>query len=103
MSYLDFAVGKRIMQYIKQNSCKSFFNFFLDFHHQDDEVTPGSERLPKIHFIIHEDKVALRVKQNTTDLKRHYKRKFLFQLPCYEKIFVPGNTKLVWLFFLPFF
>ena len=67
------------------------------------KITPISERFPRIHFIIHDDKVALRAEQNTTDSRRYYKINFLFALPCQKKHFVLQNAELVWMVFQFFF
>ena len=59
-----------------QNSCKSLFCIFLDFdirmmNYCDNKNNSWSEEFPGIHFIIYEDKVALRVEQNIAYSIRH--------------------------------
>ena len=68
----------------------------------DNKNNSWSKGFPRIHFIIHQDKVTLRVEQNIGNSIRHYKGNISFALTLLEKKFVPDNTELAWLFFQTF-
>ena len=61
----------------------------------DNKNNSWSQVFPRIHFIIYEDKVALRVNQNIADSVRHQKRNFSFALTCQKKMFCARQHRIV--------